>query len=145
MRLPEEDIRIFNDSLDRLIAHPRSLDMFYETFIDGSEAVAAKFADTDMHHQKRALKASLYTAMFAADGNQPALEQLHDLGRSHRALDIAPEHYDLWLDCLIGTVRECAGTFDVRIERVWRDVLGVAIDIMRDEVTADPRPGGAPT
>ena len=132
MRLPEEDIRIFNDSLDRLIADPRSLDMFYDKFIGGSEAVAAKFAQTDMQHQKRALKASLYTAMLAADGNQPAIEHLRGLRRIHRDLDVEPEHYDLWLDCLIDTVRECGGGFDVRIERVWRDVLGVAIEIMRD-------------
>ncbi len=133
MRLPEEDIRIFNDSLDRLIAHPRSLDLFYDRFIGGSKAVAAKFSDTDMQHQKRALKASLYTAMLAADGNQPAIEHLHRLSLIHRDLDVEPEHFDLWLDCLIATVRTCGGGFDVRIERVWRDVLGVAIDIMRDQ------------
>lgn len=133
MRLPDEDIRIFNDSLDRLIAHPRSLDSFYEKFISGSEIVAAKFEHTDMAHQKRALKASLYTAMFAADGNQPAIEQLRVLSHRHRAQDIGPELYDLWLETLIETARECGGNFDVRIERAWRDVLAVAIDIMRDD------------
>lgn len=137
MRLPEEDIRIFNDSLDRLIANPRSVDLFYERFIGGSEAVAAKFARTDMQHQKRALKASLYTAMLAADGNQPAIEHLHELRRIHRDLHIEPEHYDLWLDCLIETVRACGGDFDVRIERVWRDVLAVAINVMRDGANRD--------
>ncbi len=133
MRLPEADIRIVNDSLDRLIAHPRSLDLFYEKFIGGSEAVAVKFAAADMQHQKRALKASLYTAMLAADGNQPAIEQLRRLSKIHHELDVEPELYDLWLDCLIDTVHECAGTFDVRIDRVWRDVLAVAINIMRDQ------------
>ncbi len=134
MRLSEEDVRIFNDSLDRLIAHPGSLDRFYDKFVGGSEDVAARFAGVDMHHQKRALKASLYTAMFAADGNPPAIEQLRRLSRIHRDLGVEPEHYDLWLDCLLATVRECAGTLDVRTERAWRDVLAVAIHIMRDEV-----------
>ncbi len=133
MRLPEEDIRIFNDSLDRLIANPGSLDLFYERFIGGSEKVAAKFARTDMQHQKRALKASLYTAMLAADGNRPAIGHLRVLSRIHRDLEVEPAHYDLWLDCLVDTVRDCGGAFDVRIERVWRGVLGVAIDIMRDD------------
>ncbi len=134
MRLPEEDIRIFNDSLDCLIARPGSLDLFYERFIGGSEEVSAKFADTDMQRQKRSLKASLYTAMLAADGNQPAIEHLGRLSRIHRDLDIGPELYDLWLDCLIDTVRDCGGEIDVRTERVWRDVLAIAIHIMRDEV-----------
>lgn len=134
MRLPEEDIRIFNDSLDRLIAHPRSLDLFYDKFIGSSETVAAKFAGIDMQHQRRALKASLYTAMLAADGNQPAIEQLRRLCQTHHALAIGSELYDLWLECLLDTVRECAGTLDVRTENVWRDVLAVAIKIMRDEV-----------
>ena len=134
MRLPEEDIRIFNDSLDRYIAHPGSLDDFYSRLIGGSETVAAKFDGVDMTHQKRALRASLYTAMFAADGNQPAIEQLRVLRHRHSDLGIEPEHYDLWLDCLIASVRECAGTFDVRAERVWRAVLAVAIEIMRGDV-----------
>ena len=133
MRLAEEDIRIFNDSLDRMIAHPRSLDVFYDKFIGSSAAVAAKFARTDMAHQKRALRASLYTAMLAADGNRPAIEQLRHLSRGHRELGVGPELYDLWLECLIDTVRECGGDFDVRVERAWRDVLAVAIGIMRDD------------
>ena len=134
MRLPEEDIRIFNDSLDRYIAHPGSLDDFYSRFIDASEVVAAKFAGVDMTHQKRALRASLYTAMFAADGNQPAIEQLEELRDRHHELGIAPELYDLWVDCLVDSVRACAGTFDIRAERAWRAVLKVASDVMRGDV-----------
>ena len=137
MSVPEEQIRIFNDSLDRCVANPRFLDVFYERFIGGSEAVAAMFGETDMRRQKRALKASLYTAMLAADGNRPAIEQLHDLSRRHRERGISPELYDLWLECLIDTVRQCGGAFDVRTERAWRSVLAVAIDIMRD---TDDRP-----
>ncbi len=134
MTLPEEDVRIFNDSLDRLLSNPRSLDIFYDKFIGASEDVAAKFADTDMQPQKRALRASLCTAMLAADGNRPAIEQLRQLGGRHRDLDIGPEHYDLWLDCLIATVRECGGgIFDVRTERVWRAVLQIAIGIMTED------------
>ncbi len=134
MRLPEEDIRIFNDSLDRLIAHPGSLERFYEKFIGGSKKVAKLFEATDFERQKRALRASLYTAMLAADGNQPAIDQLRQLARAHQDLGIEGELYDFWLDCLIATVRECAGTLDVRTERAWRAVLAVAITILRDEV-----------
>ena len=130
MTLPEEDIRIFNDSLDRLLAKERSLDVFYDKFIGGSQDVAAKFAHTDMRHQKRVLRASLYTAMLAADGNQPAIEQLHQLAGKHRAMGIDAELYERWLDCLIATVHDCTGRLDVRTDRAWRSVLQIAIDIM---------------
>ncbi len=131
MSVAEEQIRIFNDSLDRCVATPRFLDVFYQRFIGGSEAVAAMFAESDMRRQRRMLKASLYTAMLAADGNQPAIEHLEKLHRRHRGLGIEPEHYELWLDCLIASARECGGDFDVRIERAWREVLAVAIRIMQ--------------
>ncbi len=136
MILPEEDIRIFNDSLDRLIAHPGSLERFYERFIGGSERVAKLFEGTDFERQKRALKASLYTAMLAADNNQPAIDQLQQLAQSHHEMGVEAEHYDFWLNCLLATVRECAGSLDARTERAWRSVLAVAISIMRDEVGA---------
>lgn len=131
MKLTEDDIRIFNDSLDRCVADPRFMDVFYDKFIGGSDEVAAKFALTDMDRQKRTLKASLYTAMLAADGNPPAIEHLRHLSRTHHDLEISPELYDRWRDCLLATVRECGGAFDVRVERAWRSVLAFAIDLMK--------------
>ncbi len=132
MKLAEEEIQLFNDTLDRCVANPRFLDAFYDRFVGGSEAVAAKFIDTDMRRQKRALKASLYTAMLAADGNQPAIRHLEWLRDRHRGLGVAAADYDYWLDCLLTTVRECGGEIDIRTERVWRDVLGAAIGIMTE-------------
>lgn len=133
MNLPEDDIRLFNDSLDRCVADPRFMDVFYDRFIGGSPEVAAKFAATDMDKQKRLLKASLYTAMLTADGNGPALVHLELLGRHHRALGIGAELYDYWRDCLLATVKECGGLIDVRAADVWRRVLAVAIGIMKPD------------
>jgi hypothetical protein len=42
MNLPEDDIRLFNDSLDRCVADPRFMDLFYDRFIGGSPEVSAK-------------------------------------------------------------------------------------------------------
>ena len=136
MTLSEEQIRIFNDSLDRCIASPRFLRAFYDRFIGGSEEVAAKFRGTDMKRQRRALKASLYTAMLAADGNRPALKQLEWLRDRHHGLEIEDEHYELWQSCLLAAVRECGGDFDVRVEGAWRDVLQVAIGVMKSPVSS---------
>ena len=143
MKLTEAEIQLFNDSLDRCIADRHFLDRFYERFIGSSPAVAERFADTDMRRQKRALKASLYTAMLAADGNQPALEHLEVLRERHHGLGVADEEYDWWLDCLLVTVRESVGDFDVRLERTWRRVLAVAIRILRGD--REPSPDGPGT
>ena len=130
MQLTEAEIQLFNDSLDRCIADPHFLDAFYERFVSSSEQVAARFAGTDMRRQKRALKASLYTAMLAADGNEPALEHLQTLRGRHQALGVTAAEYDGWLDCLLATVRQSGGELDVRTERTWRRVLEVAIRIL---------------
>lgn len=131
MDLSEDDIRLFNDSLDRCVADPRFLDVFYDEFIGGSEEVAEKFAGTDMEKQKRLLKASLYTAMLAADGNGPALEHMERLAERHRELAIGPELYDDWLECLLSAVERSGGFIDVRAAEVWRRVLAVAIAVMK--------------
>lgn len=131
MNVSEEEIQIFNDSLDRLCCEPGFLDDFYRRFPGASAAVAASFANTDMRRQKRALKASLYTAMLAADGNRPAIAHLELLRDRHRHLGIVDEHYDLWLDCLVASARECGWELDVRVERAWRKVLAVAVAIKR--------------
>lgn len=140
MKLSPDDIRIFNDSLDRCVADPRFMDVFYDRFISGSEEVAAKFAATDMSRQKRALKASLYTAMLAADGNQPAIDHLLELSRSHHGLAIGPHLYDRWRDCLIAAVRQCGRPFDVRTERAWLGVLSFAIELMKAPSEPPPAP-----
>lgn len=131
MAISQEQIRIFNDSLDRCIANPRFMEIFYERFIGGSPEIAAKFTNTDMKRQHRTLKASLYTAMLAADGNPPALSHLAWLRDHHHDLGIEDEHYERWLECLLAAVRECGGEIDVRVERAWRDVLELAIQVMK--------------
>ena len=141
MNLPEDDIRIFNDSLDQCVANPRFMDIFYDKFIAAKSDIAERFAGVDMARQKRALKASLYSAMLAADGNPPAIEHLERLSATHRDLAVTDEHYELWRECLIAAVKECGQTVDTRVERAWRGVLAVAIAIMQGK-TVEIR-GGA--
>ncbi len=134
MNLTEDDIRMFNDSLDRCVANPRFLDLFYDNFIGGSDVVAGKFTHTDMAKQKRLLEASLYTAMLAADGNRPAIRHLEWLAKHHHDLHIGAELYDYWLECLLVAVKESGGFLDVRTEDVWRRVLAVAVGLMKPAV-----------
>ena len=131
MKLSEDQIERFNDSLDRCVANPRFLEIFYNRFTQGSPRVAKLFAGTDMRRQKRALKASLYTAMLAADGNRPAVDHLTALGERHHDLGVEAELYDYWLETLLSAVAECGGIEDEQTEAVWRQVLSGAIHLMK--------------
>ena len=136
MRLAEDEIQLFNDSLDRCIADPAFMDVFYDAFIGGSPEVAAMFASTPMRRQKRLLKASLFTAMLAADDNHPAKEQLRRLAERHHHFNIPPELFDFWLESLIAAARRCGGELDVRTEAAWRAILGIAIEFVKGEARA---------
>lgn len=131
MKLSEDEISLFNDSLDRCIANPQFLEIFYDKFTQGSSRVAELFASTDMRRQKRALKASLYTAMMATDGNRPAIDHLRALGERHHTLGIEADLYDLWLDTLLAAAAECDGFDREQTKDIWRQILAKAIRLMK--------------
>jgi len=129
-----EHIEQFTESLGRCLARPAFLSRFYRRFIGSSDEIADKFRDTDMERQKAALSASLYLAMLAADGGDAALAYLESVARRHgrRQLDVRPELYDTWLDCLIETVKEQDPKFSAQVEESWRETLQFTIGYMRD-------------
>jgi hemoglobin-like flavoprotein len=130
--LTERDLERFNDSLERMPGG-RLLERFYELFMAASPEVRAKFADTDFRRQRRVLKVSLYLMMLAAQGRLEGQVHLDEIARRHSraGLDIRPELYDLWLECLIAAVREHDPRFDADTERAWRAVLRSGIEAMK--------------
>lgn len=52
-----------------------------------------------------------------------------------RKLDIHPELYDLWLECLIETVAEFDDGFRDEVELAWRLVLSPGIVYMKFKYT----------
>jgi hemoglobin-like flavoprotein len=50
---------------------------------------------------------------------------------SRAGLDIRPELYDQWLECLIQAVRECDPVFGEETEQAWRRVMRVGIEFMK--------------
>lgn len=117
-------------SLKRCNRDPRFLDLFYETFFNASPEIARKFADTDMHRQKRMVEASLYTSILAAENVPYAVSSIKKLGEQHRHLDVQPSMYQLWLESLIQAIATCDDAFDADVEAAWRAVLNQSIDMM---------------
>ena len=132
MPLTESEIQLFNDTLDLCVADPQFLERFYRTFVGHSPEIARLFAQTDMRRQHRALKASLYTTMLAADQNAAAISHLQALGERHRELGVADRDYDTWLECILAAVEATVEGYDEEIESVWRRVLAVGIAVLRD-------------
>jgi hemoglobin-like flavoprotein len=131
--MDKSTLDLFDASLRRCNARPGFLDLFYENFLASSPKVEEKFANTDFVRQKRALRASLHLMLLAAgDGDKGPERYLKDLAARHSRsqLNIGAELYDLWLDSLLATVKECDPQFDPRVEAAWENVMTVGIGYM---------------
>ncbi|HVN86095.1 MAG TPA: globin [Candidatus Binatia bacterium] len=132
MVVTEDDLALFNDSLEYCRSSPEFLTRFYEHFIATSSEVASLFAATDFAHQRRVLGTALYTIMGQCRSSSVPPE-LEAIARRHSRSDrnVRPELYDLWLDCLLQAVREFDPRFTARTEHAWRVVLSVGIAFMK--------------
>ena len=129
----QETRRIFEQSLRRCTANNGFLDLFYDTFLVSSPKVREKFADTDFDRQKKMLERSLQLILWASEdpesGPKRYLEHMAER-HSSRDLDVGSDLYDLWLDSLLATVRECDPEFDEHVEVAWERVMELGIDYM---------------
>jgi hemoglobin-like flavoprotein len=132
-----EPAQTFVASLKRCLTKPDFLLNFYGIFMGSSDEVREKFKNTDLERQTRILAESLWVMAVAAQappespawGDLPRLAALH--GRYN--LDIQPELYDGWLDCLVEAARRHDPQFSPEIEEAWRQTLGVGIEYMRSK------------
>ncbi len=133
MMTPDVAAELFNDSLERCTANSEFMDRFYDLFLASSREVAEKFRHTDFPRQKRMLKASLYMMILTGDGKTNTQENLQHIAKRHSRtdLDIKPELYTLWLDCLIQAVKECDPRFTPETETAWRRIMEQGITFMQ--------------
>lgn len=130
------DLSLFKRSLARCTAKKSFLDRFYQRLLAASPDVALLFRDTDLARQKLLLKRSLsILMMFALDEQLTrATFDLQALAEVHHRRRIAAPLYDLWLDCMLATVRECDPRYDAAVERAWRLTLAPGIAFMKSGV-----------
>jgi hemoglobin-like flavoprotein len=131
--MTNRDIELFNDSLQRCTTRPGFLERFYEIFTASSEEVAEKFKRTNFQKQAILLKASLYLMVLAAWKKPEGHAHLERIAQLHgrNGLDIPPEFYDLWLDCLLRAVKEYDRRFDARTKRAWHNMMQSGIKFMK--------------
>jgi hemoglobin-like flavoprotein len=127
------DIELFNDSLQRCAAKPGFLERFYEIFTAASDEVAEKFRRTNFQKQAILLKASLYLMLLAIWEKPEGQAHLERIAALHgrKMLNVRPELYDLWLDCLLRTVKEYDSDYSARTRRAWYNMLQPGINFMK--------------
>jgi hemoglobin-like flavoprotein len=125
----------FLASFNRCRATSGFLDAFYQRFLASSDEVRAKFAGTDMMRQVRMVEDSLFVLANAVQGEEgsPARGDLPRIAARHSRtdLDIRPALYDLFLECLIVTVKTHDAKFSPEVEAAWRETIGFGIEYMR--------------
>lgn len=130
-----EQVNAFRASLKRCLSTPDFLRTFYDLFMGFSEEIRAKFRQTDFTRQTRVLADSLYAMAVVGQGEResPSWAEIERLGRQHARgqLDIRPELYDVWLDCLVKAARQYDSQFTPELEQAWRETLRAGIDHMR--------------
>lgn len=131
--MKERTIEIYNDSFERCIANPEFFIRFYELFLDSSPQVKDLFKNTDLKKQARIVKKTLYSLTMASVGTEELLQEINRIGHSHGrdGLCISPQLYDLWLTCLLQTVKEFDRNWTLEVEISWRNMLESHIETLK--------------
>jgi hemoglobin-like flavoprotein len=127
----ETELALFLASFESCMKNDTFLRVFYDTFLKSSAEVRDLFAKTDFALQRRALRASLYVMVSASARNVAELSTLSELKERHRALNIKPHHYELWMQSLLSAVEQCSDHYDTEVARVWREAFRSGINYMK--------------
>lgn len=107
-------------------------DSFYCRFTASSPEVEAKFKDVDMAAQKKFLRDSLAQMIYfgrkrEADDYMLNLAKIH----SRSGKNIQPYLYDLWLECLVDTVKDFDPKYNQDVGIAWRVLMAPGITFMK--------------
>jgi len=108
---------------------------FYERLMAASEEIRGRFEHIDMEAQADILAhAIVMSFLFVDTDHQSAKKCLDGVRESHSRdrLNIAPELYDTWLECLLETVAACDPQTDEELLSHWHKVMSVAINHIRE-------------
>jgi hemoglobin-like flavoprotein len=126
--------KLFHESYLRTVVGGEEafFDRFYERFITADPEVSEVFSNTEMHRQISMLQESLlYMIDFA--NSKIASQRIQKVASYHgtEQMNISPRLFDLWMDCLVETVRERDPEFYPDIETAWRVHLASGIVFLK--------------
>jgi hemoglobin-like flavoprotein len=120
------------DSLGR-VHGPRFAERFYDFLLHADPRINALFQQTDFTRQKELFLHGLLSLLDYAEGTasgQMAIKRLGEL-HSRRRMNIAPDMFIIWVDCLMKTLAELDPEFSPQLEAEWRHAVGKGIDAMK--------------
>jgi truncated hemoglobin YjbI len=126
--------KLFHDSYLRCVVSDQDafFNRFYELFTEADPAISRLFAETDMERQISMLQESLlYMIHFANE--KTASIRMQRIAAYHGSNGMkVPQHlFDLWMDCLAGTVRERDTQFEPHVEVAWRVFLAPGVAFIK--------------
>jgi hemoglobin-like flavoprotein len=131
------DNQLFDQSYARLFGEGVGIsqdatpffEAFYRNFLK-DPAIRDAFSSTDMSRQVGMLRLSFFHLVAFYVSHEPSAE-LERIARIHSKIGIQPAFYDLWLDALIDTVRDCDPECDLPTELAWRWAMSPGLTYMR--------------
>ena len=112
---------------------------FYQLFRQADSRVGEVFSTTDMSRQLLMLEESLLY-MIAFSKSQISSHRLQDLAKYHGRsnMNIPDRLFDVWLECLLATLRERDPEFDLDTELAWRVTFAPGLAYMKSHSAAHP-------
>ena len=127
---------IFSSSYQRLTgaksAREKFFHAFYDNFLDSSEDVLNLFRVTDIERQRETLYNS-FKHMLQFAMAQTSNDEFEEIAKRHSKmrLNVPPDMYDLWLECLIETVKQEDAEFSDDVELAWRTMMAPSVAFMK--------------
>ena len=125
---------IFHDSYLRCVVSDQDtfFRRFYELFTAADPGVSEAFANTNMERQISMLQESLlYMIDFANSKTASIRMQRVAIYHGSNELDVPSHLFDLWMDCLVSTVRERDAQFEPDVEAAWHVFLAPGIAFVK--------------
>ncbi|MBL3655231.1 globin [Fulvivirga sediminis] len=128
--LDENLVQKVKDSYGRCLKDGNLIETFYNFFLNSSEEVAAKFADTDFEQQYKLLKHGLNLMILYANQNVVGKAGLTRIQETHNRyhMNIEPYFYDLWRESLIKAVEKHDTKFDEEVKIAWQKLVSFGSD-----------------
>lgn len=125
---------ILNSSLQRCMQNRQFMTIFYERFINSAPEIKHLFKNTDMEKQFEMMGKSLYAMISASEANWQNDQELIDLSRKHREMNINPAYFELWENSLLSTIKECDPSFDENVSNSWKVMIKRGKDLMQRDL-----------
>jgi len=119
------------DSFHRT-CNPAFAETFYSILMDADPRIRPLFKNTDFTKQKDLLLRGIFVLLQYAEGKavgEMAIQRLSEL-HNRKHMNISPDMYVIWVDCLMKALAEKDSKFSPMLEMQWRRALQKGIDVM---------------